>query len=82
MVAKLSYHLLISNGGEKCICIFETPRNTNFTDEQKIRLEQLYGDYIVQPILEASLECYYNLDIIDDINEFLDTQQKEPNLIS
>jgi len=67
-----SYHLLISDGGDKCICIFVAPKNTKFTDGQKEKLTELYGEYIVVPIHYLSLNCYPRLDVINNINEYLE----------
>jgi polyphosphate kinase len=70
-MSKLGYHLLIANGGERCICIIEAVRNSNFTDEQKQKLQELYGDYVVTSIHPMSVDCYFNLDIINDIDAYL-----------
>lgn len=65
-----SYHLLISDGGKELICIFETERNTQFKEHEKICLSFLYGDYIVEHIDYRSVDCYPRLDVIEDMNKF------------
>lgn len=66
-----NYHLLISDGGDKCICIIKAPNKTKITPEQKAKLEELYGDYILVHIHYLSLNCYPRLDVIDNIDEYL-----------
>jgi len=65
------YHLLISDGGLDCVCIITAPRGSKFTPEQKNKLIELYGEYIVIPIHYLSLSCYPRLDVIGNLDEYL-----------
>jgi polyphosphate kinase len=66
---KPQYHLIISNGGDDVICIYQSERGDNFTDEQKEILTKKFGNYIVPHIHPLSIDCYYNLNIIDNFEE-------------
>ena len=67
----VTYHLLISDGGLDCVCIIAAPRGSKFTPEQKNKLIELYGEYIVIPINYLSLSCYPRLDIIGNLDGYL-----------
>lgn len=65
------YHLLISDGGDKCICIITAPNGTVTSSEQKSKLTELHGEYILIHIHYLSLGCYPRLDVYDGIEEYL-----------
>lgn len=65
------YHLLISDGGDRCICIIKAPNRTKVLSEHKLILEKMYGDYILVSIHYLSLNCYPRLEVYNGVEEFL-----------
>lgn len=59
------YHLLISNGGKQNVCIIRALRNSCFSNSQKQLLTKLFGDYIIESVHPAGIDCYVELDIVE-----------------
>ena len=68
---KFSYHLIISDGGKELICILKSERHSRFTEEEKEKLTNKYGNYIVVLIHPLSVDCFSRLDVIEDIEDIL-----------
>jgi hypothetical protein len=67
------YHLLCSHGGQDTVCLIEDEGKHEFTPEQKKKLDEKYGDYVVSFIHPKSIECFYNLQIVNykNFDDFL-----------
>ena len=69
------YHLLIDDGGGKCICIIKDTNKTKVSSEQKSKLIEMHGDYILVHIHYLSLSCYPRLDVFVGIEEYLENEK-------
>ena len=68
----INHHLLISDRGLGCVCIIEAPRGSKFTPEQKEKLMELYGNYIVTSLHHLEIDCFERLDVISNLDEYLE----------
>jgi len=68
----IRYHLLISDGGLDCVCIIAATNGSKFTPEQKNKLMELYGNYIVTSLHHLEIDCFERLDVITNLDEYLE----------